>query len=280
MASMKVVQLIVSPLVGDLPLVTLLPSGVTPHSYSPRPSEVVALNRAKVVVLAHHEVDGWIQGMTRLPHVSLFDEEDYVYDPGAGAGMTGHSHSHDHSDFNPHQWSDPEAVRRSVPDLASGLCELFEDHCPAIRRRATVFAGAIQTLTDSLTAAADADKVGSSPRCFITAQPFMDPFLERFGFQVLGPLSPSPEVEPSPASLSRLIKEARESSCTTLVLQDVLENQFERRLAEEQGWRIVTVDPLGNNASSYAEYLWGLYDALTSSHADKDASRIVDPTAP
>lgn len=264
--SFNAMRLIVEPLAGDLSVTTLLPAGVSPHAYSPRPSEIARLNRASLVVFAHPQVDGWISNLGDIPQLSVFEESDIASETQTSLPNTA-SEGHDHRGQDPHVWNDPAVVRSVLPPVANALCGLYPDRCASFRRQATVFSASLIELQDSLILSASSWRGDNPDQCFITAQPFIDRFLVRFGFSFVGPLSGSPDVEPSPSSLAAFIDEASQHSCNTLIVQDALENRLERRLAAEQGWRVVSVDPLGHSVSTYEAYLSSLMSTLTASEA-------------
>lgn len=263
---------IVEPVAGSLSVSVLLPAGVSPHAYAPRPSDMAMLNRASLVVHAHSDIDGWMASLSSSRAVALFDSltepaKDVVSDDD-------HHGIHDHEGPDPHLWTDPVRVQEALPVLTDALCTVYPEQCATMRKRSAAFSSTLRALEDSLGQVAAQWQSGHEGTCFITAQPFMDRFLERFEFQFVGPLSPSADVEPSPASLSALISEASDRGCRILIVQDALENRLEKRLAAEQGWTLVTVDPVGGSASSYAAYLGRLMEALTD--ASKD-SRLTTP---
>ncbi len=185
-----------------------------------------------------------------------------------------HHGTHDHEGPDPHLWTDPVRVQEALPVLTDALCTVYPEQCATMRKRSADFSSTLRALEDSLGHVAAEWQSGHEGTCFITAQPFMDRFLERFQFQFVGPLSLSPDVEPSPASLSALVSDASHRGCRILIVQDALENRLEKRLAAEQGWTLVTVDPVGGFASSYAAYLGRLMEALTDASND---SRLTTP---
>lgn len=268
--SFEALRLITEPLAGDIPVHALLAEGVSPHAYAPRPSEIARLNRAPLVIFAHPWVDGWISDLAGGDHVSLFGDSSDLdgrsvegFEEGDQSTSNDHGHHHDHGGSDdPHRWNDPSAVIEALPRLSDALCGIDPDSCPVIRRRAAVFASRLASLQDSLAQEMSRKAASGEESCYITAQPFMDQFLDHFNVPYVGPLSVSADVEPSPSSLSRLLIDAEERKCDRLIVQTALENRLERRLAEERGWSIIEVDPLGYGASSYQQYLVGLHEAL------------------
>lgn len=279
LTSFEALRLIVEPVAGDTDVAVLLQEGVSPHAYAPRPSEMVALRGAELAVYAHPHVDGWMAGLGARSELALFEhleEADHALDDTENEGASEHGTPHVGGAADPHVWNDPDAVIKALPRLSNTLCDVRPDECPALRRRTAVFASNLAVLRDSLMRAHGVER--TEGRCFITAQPFMDQFLSRFGFGFIGPLSISADVEPSPTSLARTIRQANDQGCRHLIVQSVLENRLEKRLAAEQGWDVIEVDPLGYGVASYGDYLTGLYTALMSSEAGASAQASLPPS--
>lgn len=266
LASFHAIRLIVEPLTGGIPVSTILQPGTSPHAYAPRPSEAVHMQQARLVVHAHNDIDGWVAEMAGSKAVSLFAGlghgdgpesndplDDAVHDE---SGMTDH---HDDAHF----WTDPVRINQSLMPLADALCESFPEDCAAIRRRAVVQSVQLDSLHRSLETRAKAAQSGGSGNCVITAQPFADHMLSRYGIPFVGPISISADVPPSPGRLSRITVEASERGCRYLVVQSALQNRLETRLAREEGWELIEVDPLGGSASDLESYLSNLFNALT-----------------
>ena len=255
---------IIQPVVGERPVSVLLPPGISPHAYAPRPSQIATLNRASLVVYAHSDIDGWMADLSSRPSLALFESGSLDSKRSTDQRDESGQSTHDHGGQDPHMWSDPVLVMEALPAVTDRLCAVYAEGCSSMRRQATIFSGRLSILVDSLAQAASEWQSNNEEACFITAQPFMDRFLDRFGFRFIGPLSVSPDVEPSPASLSRLVSRASEQGCTTLIVQEALENRLEKRLAAEQRWDVVVVDPVGSPTSSYPAYLERMMQSLTN----------------
>jgi len=255
MSTFGAIRLLVQPLASGRNVDVLLAPGISPHAYSPKPSDVRHVREAMLLIYAHPDVDGWTSSMTDGARLALFQQE--------GDGMEeveqtsvpadGHHHSDD-----PHYWTDPVAANQAIRLLSDTICDLDSNRCAATRRQATAFSARIDSVQTMLQ-----ERIASSEvECVITAEPFMDRFLERFGVEYFGPISRSPELEPSPAGLAALIRAANEHGCSRLVVPSFQENRFAKRLAKEHDWEIIAVDALATEASSYEEYLGQLASAI------------------
>jgi zinc transport system substrate-binding protein len=245
--SFDALRLIVQPIAGELPVEALLAPGTSPHAYSPRPSEALRMQEAELVIHAHANIDGWVADLAPEKAYALFGNEESP------------DHSEDHSHGDAHFWTDPVSVSRAIRPLADALCSTNHDSCPAFRRRATVLRAAVDSLHHTLERLASERETA----CIISSEPFADRMLERYGIPHVGPLRISADVPPTPTRMSQLIREANDVGCRRLLVQSAFENRMEHRLASEQGWEVVEVDPLGGTAEDLLTYLSDLFDALT-----------------
>ena len=276
LASFHAIQLIVEPLTGDIPVSTILRPGTSPHAYAPRPSEAVRMQKARLVVYAHDDIDGWVAEMAGGRARALFGSVDDGVDIRIDAPSV-EDDAHDAIDSDPsshaenepdhhedaHFWVDPVRINQALMPLADVLCQSFRNECAAIRRRATVQSVRLDSLNRALEARAIAARSAGSDRCVITAQPFADQMLSRYDIPFVGPISVSADVPPSPGRLARITAEAAERGCRFLVVQSALQNRLEKRLAREEGWELIEVDPLGGSASDLESYLSSLFNVLT-----------------
>ena len=261
-ATLPIIKLIVEPILGDLSVVTLLPDGASPHVYQPKPSDIRLLGDAQLIISAHEHIDGWSVTLSDTPHFALFKSVADAEKSGEGSEV-----------LNPHYWSDPNSVLRALPDLVNKLCTIFENKCPALRRRATAFSVRIDSMSRHLeevfhpTLEVDSSSLGGELKatCYITAQPFIDRYIDRFGLERLGPISQEAEQEPTPASLAALLEKAEKRQCRSLIVQSARDNRAILNLAADLEWSVIEVDHLGVTATSYEDYLGSLASSLKPS---------------
>jgi len=261
-ATLPIIKLIVEPILGDLSVVTLLPDGASPHVYQPKPSDIRLLGDSQLIISAHEHIDGWSATLSDTPHFALFESVAEAESRGEGSEV-----------LDPHYWSDPNSVLKALPNLVNKLCSVFESKCPALRRRATAFSVRIDSMSSHLEEVfQSALEVGSSgpdgtvnTACYITAQPFIDRYIDRFGLARLGPISQESEQEPTPASLAALLEKAEQRRCRSLIVQSALDNRAILNLAADLDWDVIEVDPLGVTATSYEDYLGSLAISLKPS---------------
>jgi len=276
--SLPVLHHLVAPLVPDRDVPILLPPDTSPHAYSPRPSAIRLISQAEVVFYAHPDVDGWVSELGGSQNVPLSRSEMAPDDAGddhehGDSHQEEDDHDHEeattdehghHHDEDAHWWSDPSEALYAIRKAADVLCSHFPDECAPIRRRAAIAATQLDSISSALRDSIQAASESGQTPCVITAQPFMDRFLDAFDIAYVGPLSISAEVEPSPRSLARIGASARDLGCSTLIVQSIINNSSLQTLADDQGWSIRGVDPLGSSEDSYEAYLEHLANVILS----------------
>jgi zinc/manganese transport system substrate-binding protein len=122
---------------GDLIEVYSITKGKTDlHFYEPRPSQVVKLHRADLLVVGGLDIDIWMQPLidaARNPRIQ-FGASGYV-DPSRGVlaldvpqGRIDGSMGDVHPWGNPHFWFTPKNVRIAIENIYDGLCRVSPEN--------------------------------------------------------------------------------------------------------------------------------------------------------
>jgi len=153
---------------------------------------------------------------------------------------------------DPHFWTDPDVVRSLLPGLRQVLCTLRPEACATYVAREGRLARELAALAAEL----DNDLAPLSGRCVLSAQPFFQYFLHRFGIREAGTIEPVPGQEPPPAHVAATIERARADDCFGILAQRRLPDTSAKLVHRETGLPIIYLDPIGNaDDVSYADYL-------------------------
>lgn len=207
-------------LVGDsVDVVNLTPPGVEPHDIELSPSDVKTVRDALLVLY----LGGGFQ-----PAI-----EDAI------AGRDGVSEDLLYGDSDPHIWLDPARFARSLAGIAHVMALNFEDlgvditvASPTLRRLRLLDGEYRHGL-------ADCDR-----RTIVTTHAAFGHLARRYGLTQLSLAGSSPESEPSPRDLERLIDEVRASGATTIFTEPLVSSRVAETVAREAGARVVTLDPI------------------------------------
>ncbi|MDT8392046.1 MAG: zinc ABC transporter substrate-binding protein [Lentisphaeria bacterium] len=231
---------------------SLLSPGQDPHTFSPRPKELVALKDARFFL---HCGTDFEQVLAKKIHAmspemvveNVWTDPDHAKEGGLGAGHgesahEGHQHGHDcsvHADGkDPHVWMSPVNLIRMAGQITTLLAAQFPD-------QQKVFTANLADLTKSLRAA-DTDFAGRlaaiKGTTFYVYHPAFGHFADRYHL-----IQKAVEVEgktPTPKQLLSVIQSARKEGVTTIIASPQFSERSSRILARKIGGTVVKVDPL------------------------------------
>jgi zinc transport system substrate-binding protein len=192
-------------------VVNLTPPGVEPHDIELAPSDVETIHDAGLVVY----VGGGFQ-----PAV-----EDAV------ASREGRSLDVLDGESDPHIWLDPVRFAQVVERIA----------------RAVGAAGSGQRVVRELEVL-DAEYrrglANCKSRVLVTTHAAFGRLAARYGLTQLALAGRTPESEPSPRDLERLIADVRVSGATTVFAEPLVSSRVAETVARESGARVATLDPI------------------------------------
>lgn len=235
-------------LAGDQASVeSLLPPGTSPHTYSPRPSDLRKLQAADVVVYIDKHFDGWMMGQGKKNTIALLELVPLEMQLEMGHHDHGHDHSDHHSDecasmsVDPHFWLDPKTIESMLTPLADALAKHFPSLQGGIAQRTEQYRSELQDLDQRLQVML-APRRGARLICY---HPSFQYFFRRYGLVQVDVIEPWAGKEPSPKHLKQLLETAREGQADVLVREPQLSPRALAMLENESGLPIIELDPLG-----------------------------------
>ncbi|MCK9248708.1 MAG: zinc ABC transporter substrate-binding protein [Solirubrobacteraceae bacterium] len=280
---------------GDrVDLHTIIAPGTDPHEFEPRPDDVIATSRAKVVVASGLGLDGWIDDVRRqagsdAPLAKLGDdvphhreggghdhdhgggEDDHAVDDHdhAADGHADHDHADDHADgdhaghdhesgTDPHWWQDPTNVPTAVRAIRDALVRADPDHRDHYARSADAYLAKVGALDRGIRACL-AD-VPAKDRRIVTSHDAFGYFAERYGITVVGAVIPAQttQAQPSAADVDRLTKLVRSEGVKAIFPESAVSPKLAEALAKATGAtadRTLYGDALGDPGSAGGTYL-------------------------
>lgn len=192
-------------------VVNLTPAGAEPHDLELTPRDVAAVGDAKLVVY----VSGGFQ-----PAV-----EDAV------AHRDGRSLDVLDGESDPHVWLDPRAFAHVVREMGAALA----------RRRSAA------SVVDDLLALDEQYRSGLADcrrRTIVTTHAAFGRLAARYGLRAIALTGRSPESEPGPRELERVVAEVRASGVTTVFKEPLVSARLAETVAREAGVDVETLDPI------------------------------------
>jgi zinc transport system substrate-binding protein len=192
-------------------VVNLTPPGVEPHDVELSPRDVETIRDAELVVF----VGGGFQPAL----------EDAV------ESRDGRSLDLRDADEDPHIWLDPVRFAQAVEHIAEavGGAGSVHDEIAELKRLDAQYRRGL----------ADCER-----RVLATTHAAFGHLATRYGLTELSLAGRSPEAEPSPRELEKLIDDVRASGATTVFAEPLVSDEVAATVAREAGARLATLDPI------------------------------------
>lgn len=199
-------------------VVNLTPPGVEPHDVELTPSDVALIHDAELVVYVGSGFQPAVEGAVADRAGSSLDVLD-------GAG-------------DPHVWLDPVAFAGIVQRIASRAKQL------GLEPEA---AGAVTSLVSRLRGLDVQYRRGLEDcerRVVVTAHAAFGRLVRRYGLTEISLAGRTPESEPSPRDLERLVAEVRASRATTVFAEPLVSSRVAETVTRETDARVAMLDPI------------------------------------
>ncbi len=234
----------------DADVIQILPSGASPHTYDPAPSDARAIARADLVVM-NGGVDAWLSRLVAAVNpsaASFVATQAVTYVP-----IRGNEAAPGTADAttNPHIWLDPSLMAQAVPLMAAAVAGVDPGHAAAYLARGRALATELAALDRDL--AASLAPVAGRP--FVPFHDGWPYFARHFRLDVVTTLEPFPGREPSARYLTRAIAAIRASGAVAIFSERQLDARPAQVVADSAGIRLYLLDPLGTDDQTYQDVL-------------------------
>ena len=248
-----------------------LPTGATPHTYSPKPSEMKKIESAEVFFYVSENLDSWAGKIQCKHKIRLMDflPEDMVLKFEHHHSHKGHEHHHGHHDGHnnndPHFWTDPLAVKAIINSIADTLGAINNNKAGIYRANAANFADKLNSLDSELSQILSGVK-GEAVFLFHPSFRYM---LKRYGLVYGGAIEESPGKEPTPKYIARMLEMVDAANAKAIFTEPQLPPAPAKAIAEAGNLKLAELDPVGGveGRMTYFEIL--LYNANTLAEALK-----------
>lgn len=236
--------------------VTSLLSGYeNEHTYSPKPSDLVAVRKARLLFEVGIGLEVWVSSLVKNAGSASLR----VVTTSKGIALLRDRPNHDGAAHataeedrgNPHVWMDPENATTMMRHITEALIQIDPAHTTEYRTNQASYLRKLdhlqKDLSDRITHLAD--------RRFIAHHPAWPYFARRFGFQIVGTIQPQSGSEPSALQLHGLIAKINKERIRVVVSEIQLSQKIPELLAKETGARVVVLTTLPGGLPHTETYL-------------------------
>ena len=228
-----------------------------PHFVDPKPSFVLDLNRADLLLVVGMELEaGWLAPLVnsaRNPAIQLGGSgyldcsklivPREVEQPDRAKGDI-------HPGGNPHYWFDPRNGLLLADGIAARLAQLDPTNAPTYRARCADFKARLQTRMEAWRqtwAPLRGRSVVVYHRSFVY-------LLDYLGLVEVGALEPKPGIPPGPSHVAQLVQQAKVRKVDLVLQEAFYPQELSRLFAQQSGARLVVL-PTMVGAQGTKDYL-------------------------
>lgn len=275
--TIRPIELLVRDMLGEelqerFTVTTLIAPNVSPHGFEPTAAQVARLHRADIVIYNGAGLDDWAgRGLpSRTLAIRFADVSDHHdhHHHDDGKEHTCCAHGHHHGSEDEHFWLDAELVKR----FAAHCRDRFGD---VVRARSADADDLLARLARSLARfGEEADAVDRAfaealkpyqNRRIVTHHNVFGRIAKRHGLGEPLVLRPLATVEPTPRDLRRAIRRIRAERIGSILIEPQFSAAAAERIRDETNVRLVAIDPLGGEASSWPDLMEAIRAAIVQS---------------
>jgi ABC-type Zn uptake system ZnuABC Zn-binding protein ZnuA len=249
---------------GDRVEVKSLLSGLeSQHTYTPKPSDILDIQKADLLVKIGLGLDVWTDHLVKNaqnPRLTVVDTSE-------GISVIGGHDEEGHEEGNPHVWLDPENAERMIDRISKALAGIDPGSAGYFEDRRSAYFERLDALEARLIHKVSLLK----NREIITHHDAWPYFARRFGFRIRDTIISQVGTEPSAKHVAELVRIIRDEHVKVVVSEPQLSPRLPRVLQEETGVRVVVLSPIPGvltNAEDYYSMIEYDVESLVSALED------------
>lgn len=255
---------------ADVSVTVLASDAQDPHYVDPRPSHIVALNQADLLVFNGAELEvGWLPALvvqSRNPRIQTggdghFEAAKHVKLRGAPTKVD-RAQGDIHPAGNPHFSVDARAGAVLARALSVRMADLDGDRAQAYRQRGEALAVKLETF-----AIAERARFAGLPaerRQVVTYHKSLAYLLDWLDLGLVATVEPKPGIAPTPGHTAKVLKSMKAGSIPVLLQERHYPKATSQTLCKLAGAQLVVIDGQTRFAAgqSYLDHLKGVTNAL------------------
>ena len=239
---------------GPYVRVTSLLSGYeNEHTYSPKPTDLIAVRKAKLLLEIGMGLEVWVSSLvknagsrslrviTTSQGIALIRDDDDPHEARHHEGEAG----------NPHIWLDPENVAIMLRHITDALSEADPSHTAEFQSNHAAYLQRLGQLQQELSARVQR----LSDRRFIAHHPAWPYLAKRFSFDIVGTIHRQSGAEPSALHLQSLIEKIKRENIRVVVSEVQLSQRLPELLARETKAHVVVLTTMPGGLPGTETYL-------------------------
>ena len=245
---------IVSNIGGNkIKLSILIPSGVSPHTFQPRPVDLARISAADIVFISG-------AGLEKFMGSVMKDIASGVNVVSLSEGIKLRQSPIEKGEPDPHVWFSPANVILWVKRVDETLDKYDPGNKDYYDRRALSYTAQLKALDKWVFS--QVDTLPKNKRLLVTGHFFLGYFVERYNFKVLDAIykSHTTAAEPSARDVAGLVTEIKKNGIKAIFVGKFTNKNIASEISRDTGARVVpiytgTLDPAGGQVGTYIKFI-------------------------
>jgi len=209
----------------------LVPAGAEPHDWEPGPRDIIKIESAQIFVYNGAGLEPYVDKIiTKTESRKLI-----VVDSSEGIELIKEGGTPD-----PHIWLDPVLVKHQVDAIEKAFIKADPKDSDYYMANAQ----ALRQDLDALDANISKELAPAKKKVFITAHAAFGYFAKRYGLTQIAIAGLSPDIEPSPAKITEIVKLSQENKVKYIFFETLLSPKLSETIAKEAGAQTLMLNPI------------------------------------
>lgn len=214
----------------------LLPPGVEPHSFEPKPEDIIKLGKADIFIYTNNYMEPWINGILKginNPGLVIVNSSRYI----ALLKEEDGEEAREHGGMDPHVWLDLTNAAKMVDAICEGFVKKDPVNKEFYRQNAESYKAKLLALDKKFSESL----AGCKKNIFMSGGHYSFGYLAKrynlryrpayYGF--------SPDSEPNPKDLIELSKELKRNGLHYIFYEELVNPSVARTIAGETGAKLL-----------------------------------------
>lgn len=221
---------------------SIVPANTDAHVYEPKPADIAAVGRAKLVVINGLGFEAWAD---RIVRATNYSGERLVASRGIRAlSVKGQT--------DPHAWQDVPNVKIYIANIRDALSKVDPAGAGAYASRAASYEAQLDRLDAEIKAGFA--RIPQANRKVVTSHDAFHYFGDAYDVVFLAPQGVSTEAQASAKDVAALIRQIKDEGIRAVFVENMTNGRVVQQIASETGVKVggtLYADALGGAASTY-----------------------------
>jgi zinc transport system substrate-binding protein len=213
----------------------LLPPGVEPHSFEPKPGDMLRINNADVFIYTGKFMEPWVESILK----GVDSKKLVVVDTSKGIVLNeekedekDHDNKHGHGKIDPHIWLDLSNAGKIVDNILDGLIENDAGNRDYYTKNALAYKAKLNDMDTKYREAFSTCK----KHTFVHGGHFAFNYLaKRYNLQYIAAYHGSPDAEPTPKRLIELKNKLKQYDIKYIYFEELILPKVSEVISRETG---------------------------------------------